>query len=265
MKTEDMVMHHEFPVGSVVYWVSPGVIAYRGIGYGPREAITSGIVIEEYPTCLAAKNLVPRDRRLINGIPIADLETPTRWHKLPKNWTYYTELFTQSDSPLLPDETVAPSSPDEILRCYEKGYLVDALDYDWCTIDAEIEKDKGWRLVRKYNDWFPPPVSAYSTIPMHLAFKTFQEAMDYARKEEAEILRQRNLTDLDWSIEQIQNTVDHWAGVYHISAETKQKVLDFIMGLDNLVDVETRVFNGHIEWRYFGKKRWLTIDHEGVL
>lgn len=78
---------------------------------------------------------------------------------------------------------------------------------------------------------------------------------------QAELKRQANLSDLEWSIEQIDKDIDRWAAIYDISTEEKAKCRERIMCIDKLENDETRVFGGMVQWKYEDKKRWMTVEY----
>ena len=56
----------------------------------------------------------------------------------------------------------------------------------------------------------------------------------------AEIIRIANLSDYDWSIEQIDNTLNMWQKICGATDEEKQKYRDWILKLKNIENVEVR-------------------------
>ena len=68
------------------------------------------------------------------------------------------------------------------------------------------------------------------------------------------------MSDLEWSIEQIDKDIDRWAAIYDISTEEKAKFRERIMCIDKLENVETRLFGGMVQWKYEDKKRWMNIE-----
>ena len=68
------------------------------------------------------------------------------------------------------------------------------------------------------------------------------------------------MTDEEWSIEQIDKTIDTFAYLYGISDKTKQAYRKRLLELDNIADVETRIYGGAIQYKYWKKQRWNTIE-----
>ena len=76
---------------------------------------------------------------------------------------------------------------------------------------------------------------------------------------EAEIERVKNLSDEEWSKEQIQKDIDRWIVNSNPSPERIEETKNFIFSLPKIDMVETRVYMGEFQWRYENKKRWVNI------
>ena len=77
----------------------------------------------------------------------------------------------------------------------------------------------------------------------------------------AEFERQANLTDLEWSIEQIDKDINRWAYMYGISSDEKERFRERLMSIDNLENVETRISGGTVQCKYVSKKRWMSVEY----
>ena len=75
----------------------------------------------------------------------------------------------------------------------------------------------------------------------------------------AEFERQKNLTDAEWSKEQIEHNIQHWIRSYSISETVANEARKFLFELTNIEDVETRVFNGKMQYKRFKNKRWSNV------
>lgn len=241
----------EIPIGKVVFFIKKN---------GYKWSVAFGTIEEHYTSEICVQLYEFADRRLINGIPVDEFETPTKWQKLPKGWSYDTELFTLSHEEM--PETAKKlhiNVPEDIIKAINEGILVKVQSVDHCHFDTEIDSKKGWRIVRKY-PMFDHHPSYVSLMPCEV-FRTFEEAEKVIALHEAEFERQANLSDLDWSIEQIDKDIDRWASMYAISADEKSRCRERIMSIDNLEDVETRIFSGSIQWKYSKNKRWMNIEY----
>ena len=72
----------------------------------------------------------------------------------------------------------------------------------------------------------------------------------------AELERQANLSDLEWSIEQIDHNLDR---AIFLSDENKKEVRKFLMSQDRVEDIETRIYMGQLQWKYENNRRWVNI------
>ena len=252
--------------GSVCYFVDK--YATDSISGCNKWKVQFGVVDEHYIDSVAVQLYELRDMRLVNGIPIKEFKTPTEWKKLPKGWTYNTKLFEITWAKFSPKDLDTDklkeildkwNNPDNVLEAIRRGVLVKVQDNDHCTINTEIDHHKGYRLRREYPMWRPEPRS-YESIRHNEIYATYEEAEKVVKCHEEQLRKMAELTDLEWSIATIDRTLDHWAVVYHISDFEKEKIRTFLMNLDNLEDVEVRIYAGRIEWIRGNEKRWKTIN-----
>lgn len=243
----------KFQPEDVVYWVGRHK-------HSPYEYyVDYGIVDEEFSDAVCVDRLHIRDNRYINDVPYKEFPSVTKWQKLPKGWTYNTELFAMewrnNDWAVL--NTLRIDNPEDIKKALELGILVYLKDYDQTVPRSEIDKKLGWRIRKEHDDSFY--VYPYVSLQKDKAFKTYAEAQAVIDAQEAEWKRQSELTDEEWSIEQINNDLQRWAKIYSKSPEEVQKVRDFLLGMDKVEDIETRVFGGDFQWKYWKNKKWRTI------
>ena len=84
-----------FKRGDVVYW------CHRS---GHEFSVHWGMVDEQFSDAVIVDYLVPRERRLVNGIPIDKFESEYRYKKLPKGWLSTDELCNITYDPLSKEE-----------------------------------------------------------------------------------------------------------------------------------------------------------------
>ena len=243
----------KFQPGDVVYWVGRR-------RHSPYEYyVDYGIVDEEFSDAVCVDRLHIRDNRYINNIPYKEFPSMAKWQKLPKGWTYNTELFEMewrnNDWTIL--NTLRIDNPEDIKKALELGILVYLKDYDQTVPHSEIDKKFGWRIRKEHDDSIY--VYPHVTLQKDNAFKTYAEAQAVIDAQEAEWKRQSELTDEEWSIEQIDHNLQRWAKIYSKSPEEVQKVRDFLLGMDKVEDIETRVFGGDFQWKYWKNKKWRTV------
>lgn len=232
-----------------------GAIAYYLKDKAHKPTVQFGEVIEHYPSCIVLQLYELKDRRMIGGIPIAEFPPVTRFQKLPAHWTWDTDLIHMDFAPL-PEEAKAIRLciPETIREGIDNGCLVRVRDNDHCILNAEITKE-GYRIVKRY----PRCVQDRVSVPWYEVYPTYDEASKAAVEIYEEILRQRSLTDEEWSVEQIDKTLDEWAFINGATDDEKRLVRENIMRLDNIADVEVRHIAGDIQWKYFKNKRWNSI------
>lgn len=257
MWNDTLCPHHcnkqceKFPLGSIVYWIERTNNHYK---------VNFGTVVEHFSGEVTCQLYEPFDDRLINGIPVKDFQTPTKWQKLPKGWSYDTRLF-EIETKEMPKEWLKYhglniKNKEDILNAIEIGFLVKVQENDHATFYDEIDTHQGWRIVRRYNDHYLP----YKTIKFHQVYSTFEEAQRVIDDIKNELQRQSKLSDKEWSIEQIDKTLNTWSYVYNKTDEEKEKYRNWILELNNVEDVEIKMFGGALQWKYAKNKRWSTID-----
>lgn len=250
-----------FPIGNFVFWLSNYSPSGSSIYLGGRYYLCFGEVIAHYSGQTTVQLYDYKERRIIEGVPANEFETPTRWQKLPKGWTYNTKLMHVTYEPFDENKKVSlvnGTLTEEVIRkAIENGILVKVQENDYSKFGTEIDKHKGWRIIRNYDGKYHP---TYLTVQFRDLCKTAEEVKAKYDEIEKEFERQVALSDVEWSIEQIDHTLDRWAGIYNIPNDTKQIYRDYILQFDKIEDVEVRIMSGHIEWKYWDKKRWSTIN-----
>ena len=136
-----------FNPGDIVYWCHHKGNADYSVHYGMVDEQFSDVTVVDY--------LVPRERRRVDGVPIDEFQSEQRCRKLPKGWTYNTELFKLTWDDFTPEEkefVLDISKPETLKEAYDKGYLVKDNTIFHGVIEDEITKD-GFRIVKKYPMW----------------------------------------------------------------------------------------------------------------
>lgn len=239
----------EFPIGSIAYYVKTVASGAWIPSFGiVHDHCGDGIDLELYDLS---------DNRTIDGVPIQEIEFPTKWQKLPKGWTWNTELFKLGYSERSEStHRYTTINPDDMLKAIEEGTLVRVQDRDYGRIETEIDTKKGWRICLKYS------ISDFHSthITTLQVYKTYDEALQEIKRRTDELKRQAELSDYDWSVEKIDEVLARWSNIYHIDNETKEKYRQWILDLDNVEDIEARVFDGNIQWKYWKNKHWNNIE-----
>lgn len=242
-----------FKNGDIVYWCH----SEGNGGYTVRY----GIVDEQFSDAIVIDYLVLRERRLVNGIPIDEFESETKYKKLPKGWTYNTKLFEMTYSDLTEEEKefglIDIENSENIKHAYDKGILVKDNTIFHGVIGEDITKE-GYRILKKYPMW-QHHIDHVSIRPDKVYF-TYEEAKSEVDKNVKEFKRQLSLTDYEWSVEHICKNLDIFKAIHGLSERDIDSYREFILGMDNVENIETRIYQGQIQWKYEDKKRWNYIE-----
>lgn len=240
-----------FNNGDIVYWCHR-----RGHEYSVRY----GMVDEQFSDAVVIDYLAVRERRRVNGIPIDSFVNEDRYKKLPKGWTYNTKLYELSTDDLSDEEKefmLDIKNPDCIKEAYDKGYLVKDKTIFHGVVEAEITKE-GYRIVKKY-PLHKHHIDHTSVRPDKVYF-TYKEAVDEVNDNIAEFKRQASLSEYDWSLEQIDKTIERWRVLHDASDKEAEEYHNWFIGMENVEDIETRVSQGCIQWRYWKNKKWNNVE-----
>lgn len=248
------INRNQFPSGSVVYYLK----STKDKPWIPY--VWFGLVEENYTHTVCLQLLEIKERRLINGIPFNEFESPTRWQKLPKGWTYDTKLFEQTWEEI-PEKyrDFKINDPDKILEAFHDGYLVRAQDIDHRRIHENIDSHNGWRLEKQSELWVPEPPS-YISLNFHDCYATFDEAQAEVDRRLKKLQEQSKMTDHNWAIHDMEKTLNWWKQSSGVSDDDVEYVRQFLLSLDDFDNIETRVWQGLVQWKYFNKTRWASIE-----
>lgn len=192
-----------FNKGDIVYWCHREEYGY---------SVQYGLVDEQFSDAVIVDYIVPRERRIIDGIPIDEFKSEERYRKLPKGWTYNTKLFELTNEVLGEEEkefleNCKINNPKRIKEAYNKGYLVKKAKIFGGNIESEVT-NKGFRIVKKW-PMFVPYITHVSIRPDKVYF-TYEEAKKEADDNIAELNRQAELSEYDWCVEQIDKTLSRF-------------------------------------------------------
>ena len=190
------------------------------------------MVDEQFSDRVYVDYLHPKECRRVNGIPIDEF-VDNRYKKLPKGWSYDTRLF-EITYDKIDNHIIDLKNSDTIKSAYNKGLLVKDSEIFHGTVEEEIT-NKGYRIVKKYSPYFSH-ISYVAVEPYKLYF-TYEEAEKEVLANRAEFERQANLSYYDWSVEQIDETLNRWQGIYNHSDKLKNKYKEWLLELDNVEDV----------------------------
>lgn len=239
--------------GDIVYWCHLNRDGRYIVEWGMVDQQSGDIVYVDY--------LQQRENRYVNDIPIDDFKSEEGYRKLPKGWTYDTHLYAITTKPREEDEymkTLDLKNPADLKSAYDKGYLVKREKIFTGNIEADITK-QGYRIIKSYPMWHNPKPNYVSAL-CHKVYPTYEEALAEVNANIAELHRQAELSDYDWSVEQIDKELDRWQKIYGHTTELKNQYREWILALDDVEDIEVRVSLGEIQWKYVKNKKWRNIE-----
>lgn len=240
-----------FQSGDIVYWCHHnGNVDY---------SVHWGMVDEQFSDAVVIDYLVRKENRLVDGVPLEQFQSEQKYRKLPKGWTYDTRLFELSfdgnDDEKLAEIDI--KNPEQIKKAYEDELLVKDSTIYHGHVEAEVTKD-GFRIVRKYPMNFHH-IDHVSIRPnkLHFGYATAEKEV---KDNIAEFYRQAALSDYDWSVEQIDKTLGYWQKFHDASERERLAYRDWLLGMKNVEAIETRFYQGEIQWKYEKNKRWNYIE-----
>ena len=240
-----------FNTGDIVYWCHQK---------GHKYSVHYGMVDEQFSDAVVIDYLSARERRLVNGIPINEFKEESNYKKLPKGWTYNTKLFEltfEEPSQAEKDFVFDIKNPNCIKEAYDKGYLVKDSTIYHGYIEEEVTKE-GYRIIKRY-PMYEYHISSTSVRPDKVYF-TYEEAEKEVNENVAELYRQANLSDYDWSVEQIDKTISQWKRFHDVADKEAEKYHNWFINMKNVEDIETRISGGCIQWKYWKNKKWNSVE-----
>lgn len=243
----------ELSVGTVVFFVD-----YMMYGNGIRKYVNFGTIDFHYPGAVKLNLYSPPIRKAIDGVPVEKIHFPTPFKKLPKKWSYDTELYKVTDIPLPPavveeSKHLSMKKVEDIKRAIEIGCLVDRKEIDYGRIETNISNGDGWQIVKRYNT-FTEPLRNISKQTWEV-YQTYEEAEEAIAEETRQLQIEANMSDEEWSIYQIDRTLSKIS----MPETDREKYRSFLLSLDKIEDVVIRLSGGAIQWKYDGNKRWNNI------
>lgn len=181
---------------------------------------------------------------------------------MPKGWTYNTKLFElewridPKDEKLFDELCVRVDNPESIKKAYELGLFVKSDKIFHGNIETDITKE-GFRIIKKYPMW-QHRITHVSIRPDKVYF-TYQEAKTEVEAHIAEFKRQAALSNYEWSVEQIDKTLNHWKANCDATDEEVSAYREWLLSMENVEDIETRTYFDTIQWKYEKNKKWKNI------
>lgn len=244
-------MSKHYQEGDIVYIVSKPA---RGAPF-----VRVCRVYDQYSNGVCVDYLVPRERRLVDGIPIESYANDSHYgalRKLPKNWSWKTVLFETS---IRPDdeldtfmETHYFNVPAHVQEACEKGFLVPANTIFDGIPESEVTAS-GFRVLLKANRDPKPKSACVNTSEVYDTYEGAKNALDdYNAKQKAI----SEMSDRDWSLLQIKKVVEPAMALDGFTQDDIQLVMNWFEGMSDIEDIEARRFNGQIQFKHWKKSRW---------
>lgn len=68
------------------------------------------------------------------------------------------------------------------------------------------------------------------------------------------------MSDYEWSVFLINKELNRWQNIYSISNEIIEKYRNFLLNLDDVENIEVRIYGSDIQWKRFKNSRWANIE-----
>lgn len=235
--------------------------------------------------------LVPKDNRLVNGVPYNDFKTPTKimsFAKNDKNLKHY-EIYdkyvniTHEKTSFSYKENIDISNRDEVVKYVLNKDLIPLTEIDNSYISLRYDDNgKGYYLTREYDKYFNP----YIYIPKYCTqfvwenedklyySNIFSVGFDYnkiktlcdglnklqiAHKEKID-----NMSELDFVVEEIDNVCGKYNKMYCDDTYYTQAVKQWLLAKKNADKLRVRLYGGDIQWKYEQNSRWQKVDKNEV-
>lgn len=264
------INHYEFPNGSVAYYIS-----HRGFGHSTVEF---GIVEENYTDSAVLHLYAFPNVRCVDGIPWDHYETPSEWRRIPKSGKLLGEILCDCLSqrttiqypPIFEENTaliqriVTRTVPDtlseDVLEAVRKGLLVSQETIRTAVPETETDSRGCYRITANWRN--APYKPEWITLSLNELFHTFREAQAEIDRQKQEAERLYNLSDYDFSVEDIDHTLNRWRTIYHIPDETVQETRQMLLSLPQVEDIVTRLYMGRFQWKYDRNRSWKDISEK---
>lgn len=253
-----------FAKGQVVFYFSPPHHWWWG---KVADTYSDGYLIEHYEI---------RDCRMIDGIPILEYPFGERVKKLPKGWTYNTELYHVTQDPKwdgLKKNAVVEWKPEVLEHLIDIGLLVKPSTQD-STLQVGVDFGKGtYRIVSKHRDFSYDEGFHSDTVSRRLqhseyvcvthsdVYATWEEVQKIIQDYYEESKRIANLSDYEYALEEMENVLGRWEKVYHASAEEIQRVRNFLLDRpkEEFEKLDIRLCSGCVQYKKSNNKKWISV------
>lgn len=234
--------------------------------------------------------LVPKDNRLVNGIPWNEFKTPTKIMSLVQNdrklspyeiYNKYVHITHEKTSVFYKDIDI--SNRDEIVKYVLSKDLVPLAERDNSYISLRYDdSDKGYYLTREYD----PYVYSFIYVPKYcnqfvyenndkLYYSNiFSVGFDYNKiktlcddlNKLQELHKEKidNITELDFVIEKIDDICGKYNKIYCDDIYYTRAVKQWLLEKKNADKLCVRLYCGDIQWKYEQNSKWQKVDKDEI-
>lgn len=179
-------------------------------------------------------------------MPFNDFESETEWHKLPKHWSYDTELFWIENR--YPDDAKEwccdVDNLAEIQKAFDKGWLVTNFNIDHRVIESDIDHDY-YRIVKKAHDLMYIDHTRYSVyLKPKQIYVEYDKAKKYADARYADEKRRADKANHRNAMESLEKHLTY------VDKNLVDKYREKILSMGKIEDFILRHVDGEILWSY---------------
>lgn len=255
-------------IGDIVYYVectSPS---------GAWE-VRWGVVDTVYPTEVELRLYSIRNRLRFNGVSLLDWlpDSVDVFRKLPKGWTWHTELvgLTEDDSYDSAFEGASFDDPESLMRLIRQKVLIPNERNEFRHPVAEVQKD-GTYYLRWSNDYENPGQrrQSYERVLKDKVFRSYEDANAWIADRVAEQRRIADMDDTEWVAMMVDKTIARWADMVNVRLDDPvcKHARNYLLGRKRVDTVCVRVARGEkgipwIQWRYNDPRddwRWVPVE-----
>lgn len=234
--------------------------------------------------------LVPKDNRLVNGIPWNEFKTPTKIMSLVQNdrklspyeiYNKYVHITHEKTSVFYKDIDI--SNRDEIVKYVLSKDLIPLIERDNSYISFRYDDSgKGYYLTREYDPYIHPFIYVpkycnqfvwenfdklyYSNI-FSIGFdynkiRVFCYDLNKLQKLHKEKID--NMTELDFVIEEIDDICGKYNKIYCDDIYYIRAVKQWLLAKKNVDKLCVRLYCGDIQWKYEQNSKWQKVDKDEI-
>lgn len=234
--------------------------------------------------------LVPKDNRLVNGIPWNEFKTPTKIMSLVQNdrklspyeiYNKYVHITHEKTSVFYKDIDI--SNRDEIVKYVLSKDLIPLIERDNSYISFRYDdSSKGYYLTREYDPYIHPFIYIprycnqfvwenndklyYSNIfSVGFDYNKIKTLCDDLNKLQ-ELRKEKidNMTELDFVIEEIDDICGKYNKIYCDDIYYIRAVKQWLLEKKNADKLCVRLYCGDIQWKYEQNSKWQKVDKDEI-